>query len=133
MSALEYDHIRFNLGIDSITNSGGVLGGDLDPIKAMYWTWQSGYINFKIEGYASSSTAKNHEFEFHIGGYIPPFYALQKIDLPLRNRNNIDIQLDFTKVFNSIDFSKTNHIMLPCIQAVDLAKILAHSFSINSL
>ncbi|MBK9489775.1 MAG: hypothetical protein IPO07_14125 [Haliscomenobacter sp.] len=42
--------IHFNLGIDSLINVSGALGGDLDPQKGMYWAWQSGYINLKIEG-----------------------------------------------------------------------------------
>ncbi|MFN8393764.1 MAG: MbnP family protein, partial [Bacteroidia bacterium] len=44
------DGIRFALGIDSLTNVSGALGGDLDPTKGMYWAWQSGYINMKMEG-----------------------------------------------------------------------------------
>ena len=47
---IPYTKVKFNLGIDSITNVSGAMGGDLDPTKGMYWTWQSGYINFKLEG-----------------------------------------------------------------------------------
>ena len=46
----EFDQLQFQVGIDSATNSAGALGGDLDPTKGMYWTWQNGYINFKLEG-----------------------------------------------------------------------------------
>ena len=41
--------LKFNIGIDSITSNSGALDGDLDPTKGMYWAWQSGYINFKME------------------------------------------------------------------------------------
>jgi hypothetical protein len=37
---LKYDQIQFQLGIDSLTNVSGAMGGDLDPTKGMYWTWQ---------------------------------------------------------------------------------------------
>ena len=47
---LNYDKIKFNIGIDSTANVSGAMSGDLDPTKGMYWTWQSGYINFKLEG-----------------------------------------------------------------------------------
>lgn len=26
------------------------MDGDLDPLNGMYWAWNSGYINMKIEG-----------------------------------------------------------------------------------
>lgn len=45
-----FNKLKFNLGIDSLTNVSGAMGGDLDPTNGMYWTWQSGYINFKLEG-----------------------------------------------------------------------------------
>jgi hypothetical protein len=47
---LAFSKIIFSLGIDSLTHESGAFGGALDPIKGMYWTWQSGYINFKLEG-----------------------------------------------------------------------------------
>jgi len=46
----QFDEINFQLGVDSLTNESGARGGDLDPTKGMYWSWQSGYINFKLEG-----------------------------------------------------------------------------------
>ena len=49
-SKLVFDQIQFDLGTDSLTNVSGAFGGDLDPVKGMYWTWNSGYINFKLEG-----------------------------------------------------------------------------------
>ena len=45
-----YDKLQFDIGIDSVTNVSGALGGALDPTNGMYWTWQNGYINFKMEG-----------------------------------------------------------------------------------
>ena len=39
-----FDALTFNIGVDSAKNMQGVHGGDLDPTKGMYWTWQSGYI-----------------------------------------------------------------------------------------
>ena len=80
-----HDKIKFNLGIDSLTNVSGVMGGDLDPTKGMYWTWQSGYINFKMEGSSAVCPTRNHEFQFHIGGYQDPFYAMQTLELEVKN------------------------------------------------
>ena len=40
--AEDFDEIQFNIGIDKQTNLDGVRGGDLDPLKGMYWTWNTG-------------------------------------------------------------------------------------------
>lgn len=52
-ASLAYNTIKFSIGIDSTTNVSGAIEGSLDPMFGMYWTWQSGYINFKLEGIAS--------------------------------------------------------------------------------
>ncbi|HMT71271.1 MAG TPA: hypothetical protein PKD16_13985, partial [Saprospiraceae bacterium] len=46
-SNVRFDKIGFYVGVDSLTNVSGAIAGDLDPTNGMYWTWQSGYINFK--------------------------------------------------------------------------------------
>ncbi len=38
---MTYDAVQFQLGIDSPTSVSGAMGGDLDPTKGMYWTWNS--------------------------------------------------------------------------------------------
>jgi endonuclease/exonuclease/phosphatase family metal-dependent hydrolase len=43
-------YIRLTLGVDSVTNAAGVHCCALDPANGMYWSWQSGYIQFKLEG-----------------------------------------------------------------------------------
>ena len=53
-SNIYVDAISFDLGIDSNVNKQGIQGGDLDPTMGMYWSWQSGYINFKLEGILGS-------------------------------------------------------------------------------
>lgn len=122
------NEIRFNLGIDSITNVSGAMGGDLDPARGMYWTWQSGYINCKMEGSGSASPARNHEFQFHLGGYQAPFNALQTIRLKLDKRDPVNIYLDVQKFFDVIDLSRLNHVMSPNTEAMDLSRSLAKCF-----
>ncbi|MEY3499860.1 MAG: hypothetical protein RL308_1529, partial [Bacteroidota bacterium] len=46
--------VVFSIGVDSLTSVLGAMSGDLDPTKGMYWAWQSGFINMKIEGKSSS-------------------------------------------------------------------------------
>lgn len=64
----EYTAVDFLIGIDSLRNCSGSQTGDLDPVKGMFWTWNSGYIFLKLEGKAPKSPV-NDAFTYHIGGY----------------------------------------------------------------
>ncbi|MBK8641862.1 MAG: hypothetical protein IPN15_06430 [Saprospiraceae bacterium] len=106
-----YKTMCFNLGIDSMTNTAGVFGGDLDPTTGMYWTWQSGYINIKMEGKSPHCTTHNHEFQFHLGGYQTPFNACQNICLDLQKNDAHNILINFQNLFDKINLAKQNLIM----------------------
>jgi hypothetical protein len=69
----EYKSISFVIGVDSLRNTMDVSQrtGVLDPTGAgadMYWTWNSGYIFFKMEGTSPASTMGG-DFMYHIGGF----------------------------------------------------------------
>src|SRR5690606_12850498 len=36
-----FNGLSFRIGVDSIDNVSGAQGGDLDPAKGMFWTWNS--------------------------------------------------------------------------------------------
>ena len=120
-----YNRIKFNLGIDSITNVAGVMGGDLDPSKGMYWTWQSGYINFKIEGSSDRCLSADHRFEFHVGGYQYPFLACKEVDLHVLRTQKLQICMDLNAFFNQMDWTQDSRIMSPSIKAVGIADKLS--------
>ncbi len=130
-SGLDFDKIRFNLGIDSTTNVAGAMGGDLDPTKGMYWTWKSGYINFKMEGSCSQCPSSNRDFELHLGGYQYPFYALQQIELETHTKRNLNLCLDMKKFFSKIDLKKQKSIMSPSREAASISDQLAKCFRIE--
>lgn len=114
--------VTFNIGIDSLTNTAGAMAGDLDPIKGMYWAWQSGYINMKIEGKSSSCKSRKNEFHFHIGGYLPPYYALRYMELIYNKKApQINIGIDLYNFFANLNLAKTNSVMTPGIMAMELA------------
>ena len=69
LQAGKYDKLQFLLGVDSIRNCSGAQTGALDPMNGMFWTWNSGYIMFKLEGNSTASTADLQRIEHHIGGY----------------------------------------------------------------
>ena len=123
-----FNRIKFNLGIDSLTNVSGAFGGDLDPTTGMYWTWQSGYINFELEGYSPSCPARHHFFQFHIGGYQYPYYSLQTIELEVSNPNDIIIELELEKLLEGINLGTDYEIMSPNQSAMDFAKQLKTAF-----
>ncbi|HWY12651.1 MAG TPA: MbnP family protein, partial [Bacteroidia bacterium] len=96
-SAINFTEIKFNLGIDSVTNVSGAMGGALDPILGMYWAWQSGYINLKLEGKSNLCKTRNNEFQFHLGGYLSPFLGLQHVNVKSNNTNNTILTIDVQK------------------------------------
>ena len=128
---IDFDEIVFNIGIDSVTNYRGVQGGDLDPTNGMYWTWQNGYINFKIEGKSSFCKTRNNAFQFHIGGYENGLATLQKVSLKINKKNPLEINLDIEKLFEKINLSNQNEIMQPCKEAVEIANKLPLLFNIQ--
>lgn len=127
--ALAYDAIQFNLGIDSVTNVSGAMGGDLDPTKGMYWTWQSGYINFKLEEQSKSCKTLHHKFQYHIGGYQHPFNTLQTLVLPLRQQS--EIIMDIQKFLNTIDLKTMPEVMSPNAKAMQLSATIKTAFAVK--
>jgi hypothetical protein len=78
-----YNRIGFLLGVDSIRNVSGAQTGALDPTKGMFWTWNSGYIMAKLEGYSPLAlTHPNNQFEYHIGGFAGSDNVLKQLTLP---------------------------------------------------
>lgn len=131
-----YDSLRFNLGTDSLTNVSGAQGGDLDPTKGMYWAWNSGYINVKLEGRSEACKTRNHVFEFHVGGYMPPNQTVRQIVLPLKKVKVragttlvLPIKVDLGRFFERVQLAMTNQVMIPSRQASALADYFVAVFS----
>ncbi len=119
--------ILFSIGVDSLASVSGALSGDLDPSKGMYWAWQSGYINMKIEGTSSSCKTRKNAFHFHIGGYLEPNYAMRKIALQPKD-DNLEITMNMAVLFENVSLSENNSIMIPGKKAMELADISAKMF-----
>jgi hypothetical protein len=127
---ITFDSLSFTLGIDSATNVSGVMGGDLDPTKGMYWTWQSGYINMKVEGKTPLSTARLHEFQLHIGGYTWPYATVRQVGLKVDKTEQLVIGIDVFPLLQSTDFTKNNSIMVPGAAAASCANHAVAMFRI---
>jgi hypothetical protein len=125
--------MSFNIGIDSITSVSGAMGGDLDPVKGMYWAWNSGYINAKLEGRCRSFNGKKSEpFEFHIGGYMQPHYAIRSVTMNVREQlNTISLLPDIATWFNGWNKQQEKSIMIPGRAAMRVADRYSKMFIEN--
>jgi hypothetical protein len=123
-----FDKLEFYLGIDSLTNVSGAMGGDLDPTRGMYWTWQNGYINTKIEGTSNVCKSRKNEFQFHLGGYIAPNLCVQKIEMNVNKNEQIQIGIHVEKMIEAFDLAKQTKIMSPSLNAVEISKQMAKCF-----
>ena len=92
--------ISFVVGVDSLANTGGVQGGDLDPMLGMFWTWNTGYVYARLEGESDSAHAPAHRFTWDIGGYKGPSNALRTVTLEVGAGKVITITADILKWFD---------------------------------
>ena len=116
--------VEFDLGVDSATNVAGVQGDALDPTNGMYWTWQSGYINFKIEG---TGPHRPKGFEYHIGGYLEPYPTLQHVKIAIDGKTPC-IGFSLEEFFRHLPSDLPSHVMSPGTDARRISVIAANSF-----
>jgi len=76
-----YERLAFMLGLDSLLHCSGAQSGDLDPLNDMFWTWNNGYVIFKLEGKYFSSGGRSGKLEHHLGGYREDQKISQAIEL----------------------------------------------------
>jgi hypothetical protein len=132
-----YNGIRFQMGIDSADQTRGAQSGALDPARGMFWTWNSGYINVKIEGFSPISTQPSHIFEYHIGGYRENYNTVWQIKLYSTNDETfriskpkkimIEVAMDLDYLFdgpNPIHISETPN----CMKPGELARKISENF-----
>lgn len=155
-----YSAISFLVGVDSVTSTLGIgeRKGVLDPGRdmaageSMYWTWNSGYIFFKLEGTSPTIPADAtgfRQFEFHIGGYggynSPTINNLRRVTVrlpakePLRvgthKKAIVHLQFDVLQVLHAvwtIDLKTQHHIMLTPVSS-RIADNYARGFAYRSV
>lgn len=150
-----YTELSYMIGVDSLKSISDVSQrtGVLDPASYgddnMYWSWNSGYIFFKMEGKSTAipkdNMMKMDHYEFHIGGFGGKTAAtpnnLKTISLPLMEaakvRGDIAPQIhiitDVSKVFNAVNqisIAKSFMIHAPAA-GVPVAQNYAKSFIID--
>lgn len=63
-----YKAVRLMVGVDSLRNVSGAQTGALSTTNGMFWSWNSGYIFTKAEGFAAKSP-NNQTIIYHLGGF----------------------------------------------------------------
>ncbi len=132
--------IHFLLGVDSIKNVSGVQTGSLDPLKGMFWTWNSGYVMAKLEGTSASAATGGHLFTFDIGGFRTGNSVLKTIDFKIpkagKTIQEINIVADINQWFKNkseIRIAETPVCHGPGALAMKIADNYSTMFSINSI
>ena len=124
--------IEFTLGVDTKTSAGGIGEGVLDPVNGMYWTWQSGYINFKMEGFSDKSPARKNKFQLHLGGFKKPYVSVQTVALSIKQFTaDQSVYFDLKKFMNGVNLQKQHTIMSPSKEAVVLTKLAKSCFYVK--
>jgi hypothetical protein len=122
--------ISFNIGLDSATNVSGILEGDLDPIHGMYWTWNSGYVNFKLEGTFSEKINYIQPFEYHLGGYMSPFQTMQHVSFPVKSAGEINIAIDVADFLRAFNWKDEQNVTVTGKKAKQLSGFLPGMFKL---
>jgi len=125
---LEYDELSFVVGVDSSLQVNGAQSGVLDALEGMYWTWQSGYIHWKLE--AEAKIGGNGEtITWHVGGYRQPFNTLRRVSLPvLSGRTHMKIGIDISSLLAAKQMDVDYTIMSPSKHAMHLADQFQNAF-----
>ncbi len=140
-----YSSIEYVIGVDSTRNVSGSQSGDLSPNLGMFWSWNTGYIMAKLEGYSQQSGAPDKSLAFHIGGFKGINNALKKITLnfaggplTLNQTGNpkITINCNVKEWFvnpNTISFTTTHNVSSINQTSKLLTDNYADMFSIKSI
>ncbi len=78
----EYRGLEFMIGVDAARNHAGAQAGALDPARGMFWTWNTGYVFFKLEGRSKQSTEDGQRVTLHVGGDA----QVRTVFLPLESK-----------------------------------------------
>jgi len=97
----QYTELTFSIGIDPLRNSSGAQEGALDPINGMFWTWKTGYMFVKSEGFYYQNNQKQGAWVYHTGddeSYQTITLSLNNINLNTAD-NQIAVKADVQKMF----------------------------------
>lgn len=119
----------FRFGLDSAVQVSGRADNALDPALGMYWAWNTGYIQCRLEGYSTESKGKKGKFEFHLGGYSGNYATDFKMCLDLAETSgNPEILIDLKPLMDAVSLKKTWSVLTPGPQAWEFSRLIGLSF-----
>jgi hypothetical protein len=132
MSRPVNNKISLLFGVDSAIQVGGVGTGALDPLRGMYWTWQTGYVQWKMEG-AIRVDGVESPLELHLGGFDGATKAQAMLSdyLVYPITNSVIAQWDLSPFIAQILDQKKYGVMSPSPIARDYCRIIANGVSFH--
>lgn len=144
----EYTGITFTIGVDSARNVSGAQTGALDPNSGMFWTWKSGYIYVRMEGYSpqakTSADGTPGGLVFHIGGFQSPNNCIRTVS-PAMEGNTFEVKTtgspelhfvaDVARMFdgpNRVSFAETS-LMHGGPKAIPIADNYTDMFTLDHI
>jgi hypothetical protein len=130
MSRPVNNRISLLFGIDSTIQVGGVGTGALDPLRGMYWTWQTGYVQWKMEG-AIRVDGVESPLELHLGGFdgATKSQSILSDYLIYPTTNSVIAQWDISPFLAEVVRRKKFGVMSPSPIARDYCRIIANGVS----
>lgn len=154
--AADYTEMTFTIGVDSVKSISSVeqRTGVLDVASYgtdnMYWSWNSGYIFFKMEGISSvapTNTGGLKKYQYHVGGFggrtaatannlrtvtlsLPSVASVRKSKSP-----TIHLIADISKVFSGVSALKiaSAAVVMSPAAAGPIANNYAKVFSVDHI
>lgn len=137
-----YTAVKFIIGVDKARNTSGAQTGALDPTESgdMFWSWNTGYIQTKLEGTSPQSTASDKMFRYHIGGVKDGIETPQEVTLTFPQpvvvgdqAGSAKVKVDVAKFFPTpMSIAMMSEMMHPNEMAYNIAKGYTDMFSITS-
>ncbi len=145
-----YKGIRFNVGVDSVTNhKDPTIYPSTNPLAiqspGIHWDWNSGYIFLMFEGTCDTTAGNtdvlnmmggfNHDLFFHIGMdmlYTPVDLSNSSFTINSSSAATLKIQANLNKLFTSVNIKTENesHTMGSVPLATKVAGNIPTMFSI---
>jgi hypothetical protein len=132
MSRSVNNKISLLFGIDSAIQVGGVGTGALDPLRGMYWTWQTGYVQWKMEG-AIRVDGLESPLELHLGGFDGATKAQAMLSdyVIYPTTNSVIAQWDISPFLAEVVRRKKFGVMSPSPIAREYCRIIASSVTFH--
>lgn len=115
MEASHYHMVMLNVGIDSVTNNTKqpIDFPDGHPLSAMvdhmWWSWNSGYIFFKLEGEVDrdGDGTFDDNFLYHIGtdANLIDKQKMMHSTVNAGDELEVHIKIDYSDFFNNVDMT----------------------------